>query len=250
MPTPDTPLSNIPSAGSLGLLAYGWRGVVAWRSARGTVWREDLRREFGGGQADDGPTHEPDPDALAAATVVVVSGLPRTGTSMMMQMLTAGGLPAYTDGAREADPSNPRGYYEHARVKGLARDRAWVPEADGHVVKVVAPLLPFLPPGAAYRVVLMDRDLDEVLASQAAMLAESGHAPAPADVLRTVFEQRLAAAHAWADETPRAELLTVSYPEAVADPAGVARRVADFVGGLDPGPMAAAVDGSLHRQRS
>ncbi|WP_412062720.1 sulfotransferase family protein [Rubrivirga sp. IMCC45206] len=250
MPESDAPLSNVPPEGSLGLLAYGWRGVVAWRAARGTVWREELRREVGGGRTEADPTHEPDPAALAGAALVVVSGLPRTGTSMMMQMLTAGGLPAFTDEARAADASNPRGYYEHARVKGLARDRAWVPEADGHVVKVVAPLLPFLPPGARYRVVMMERDLDEVLASQAAMLTASGHTPAPPDVLRAVYAQRLAAARAWADETPGAERLSIPYADAIADPAGVARRVAAFVGGLDPAPMAAAVDRSLHRQRA
>ena len=243
---PDRPTA-VPPEGSLGLFALGYRGVVAWRAERGTAWLDDLRRHV---QAAPGPTHEADPDALAATALVVVSGLPRTGTSMMMQMLTAGGLDAFTDGARQPDASNPRGYFEHARVKGLARDRAWVPDADGLVVKVVAPLVPYLPAGPRYRVVMMERPLDEVLASQSAMLGRAGRDAADADVLRAAYRRHLAAADRWARETPGVEALAVPYGRAVADPAATARALAAFLPGLDADAMAAAVDPALHRHRS
>jgi hypothetical protein len=108
----------------------------------------------------------------APCDIVVVSGLPRSGTSMMMQMLEAGGLPILTDGERVADADNPRGYYEYAPAKRLMTDRTWLPAADGKAVKIVAQLLPYLPPAPhRFRVIFMKRDLGEVLASQQVMLA-------------------------------------------------------------------------------
>jgi hypothetical protein len=105
--------------------------------------------------------------------IVVVSGLPRSGTAMMMQMLAAGGLPLLTDGRREADASNPRGYHELEAATRLRSDRAWLADARNKGVKIVAQLLPFLPAGHSYRVILMERALEEVLASQRRMLARS-----------------------------------------------------------------------------
>lgn len=247
--TSDPALLDIPPGGSLGVLAHGYRGVVAWRAARGVTWRDEMRRHARS-ESLPGPTHEADPEALAATSLVVVSGLPRTGTSMMMQMLTAGGLGAYTDGAREADDSNPRGYFEHARVRGLAKDRAWVPDADGLVVKVVAPLLPYLPAGPRYRVVLMDRPLSEVLASQTAMLARLGRDAVASDVLRAVYQRQIDAAHRWASATPGVTLHVVDYHHTVAAPMDTARALGDFIPSLDAQAMAAAVDPSLHRERS
>ena len=186
--------------------------------------------------------------------IVVVSGLPRSGTSMLMQMLVAGGLPPYVDAARPADASNPRGYFEHARVRALARDASWVPEADGHVVKVVAPLVPFLPAGPAYRVVLAERAMDEVLASQSSMLTRLGRPSAAAATLAPVFERHLAAARAWSDTTPGARLLAVSHQHLLAAPAAAAAAIAAFLGPdagpLDTAAMAAAVDPSLYRERA
>lgn len=186
--------------------------------------------------------------------IVVVSGLPRAGTSALMQMLVAGGLPAFVDDMRPADASNPRGYFEHARVKALARDASWIGEAEGHVVKVVAPLVPFLPAGPEYRVVLAERDMDEVLASQAAMLARLGRPAGSAAALAPVFARHLTAARAWAEATPGAEMLAVGHRALIATPAAVAAAIAAFAGTpaapLDPDAMAAAIDPTLYRQRS
>src|SRR5262249_17521850 len=104
--------------------------------------------------------------AERSRTVTIVAGLPRSGTSMMMQMLAAAGLPVYTDEKRIADEDNPRGYLEHGRAAALHQDSTWIGEARGKAVKIVAHLLRFLPAGEQYRVIFMHRDLDEVIASQ------------------------------------------------------------------------------------
>lgn len=180
--------------------------------------------------------------------ITVVSGLPRSGTSMMMQMLEAGGLTPFSDQRRAADASNPRGYYEHERVKALAKDNAWVADAEGHVVKVIAQLLRHLPDGSDYRVVFMERDLDEVLDSQTAMLGRLGRPGGNPVVLRPVFERQLAEAKAWLNEHPRADVLYVPHRAVIEAPTAQAAAVNAFLGGgLDEAAMAAVVDPSLHR---
>ena len=126
--------------------------------------------------------------------VTIVSGLPRSGTSMMMKMLEAGGLPPLTDNLRTADEDNPKGYYEFERVKQLPKgDVAWLPDAQGKVVKVIAALLPSLPGGYHYRVIFMQRAMPEVLASQRQMLIRRGEDPnkIPDDVIAKLFEKHL-----------------------------------------------------------
>ncbi|MEM6326217.1 MAG: sulfotransferase [Bacteroidota bacterium] len=236
---------DVPPGGSLGLLALGWRGLVAWREARGTDWLADF-------PLPDPP--RPEAETPVDGDLIVVCGLPRSGTSMLMQMLRAGGVPVFADGTREADESNPRGYVEHERVKRTAQDATWVTEADGAAVKVVAPLLPLLPTGPRYRVLFIERDLDEVLRSQRAMLARSGREAGDADALRSVYARHLRAAHAWADA--HAEAVTLRYAEVVADPARAAARIGDALGTtpdgrpLRLGAMADVVAPDLYRQRA
>jgi hypothetical protein len=184
--------------------------------------------------------------------VTVVSGLPRSGTSLMMQMLQAGGLPPLTDGTRPADPDNPRGYFEYEPVKRLRQDASWVGGAVGRAVKVVHLLLPDLPPGHEYRALLMRRDLAEVVRSQRVMLERSGKKGAALgdEQLAAVFAQQLAKVEAWLAAQPHFRVLEVPHRDAVTDPAAVAARVADFLGGgLDVEAMARAVDPALYRQR-
>jgi len=126
--------------------------------------------------------------------ITVVSGLPRSGTSMMMQMLAAGGLPALTDGKRTADNDNPKGYYELEAAKRLMTDRSWLPQADGKAVKIVAQLLPYLPPRPhQLRIIFMERDLEEICASQAVMLENLGKAGArlPKDNLKQAYAAQI-----------------------------------------------------------
>ena len=185
--------------------------------------------------------------------VTVVSGLPRSGTSLAMQMIHAGGIPALTDGQRTSDDSNPRGYFELERVKQLKQDKSWLDEAAGKVVKVIHLLLAELPDDRPYRVVFMQRDLREVVQSQATMLARSGRPGgqlAP-ERLIAVYEQQLKTVEQWLAARPNFSVLRVPYAQLVSDPAGVVPAVNAFLGGtLDEARMRAAVDPGLHRNKA
>ncbi len=182
--------------------------------------------------------------------VTVVSGVPRSGTSLMMQMLAAGGVPLLVDDERPPDEDNPRGYAEYARVKASARDVSWIAEAPGHAVKVIHALLRHLPGDLELRIILMERNLEEVLASQRAMMERAGAVTGDDPGLAALFADQLEAARAWAVERPRTALLRVLYRDAVERPADVARRVDAFVGGaLDVPAMIRAVDPALYRNR-
>ena len=187
--------------------------------------------------------------------VVVVSGLPRSGTSMMMRMLEAGGLIVFTDGERTADIDNPEGYYEFERVKDLEKDadRTWVRGARGKALKVISFLLRHLPDENAYRIVYMRRHLDEVLKSQDKMLDRLGNAAPGADLeaMKEAYRNDIVAARLFARKQPNMEMIEVHYAEAVADPAAAARAVSEFIGGgLDLGAMAGSVKESLYRNRA
>jgi hypothetical protein len=182
-----------------------------------------------------------------ARSIVVVSGLPRSGTSMMMQMLEAGGLEPLTDGERVADDDNPRGYLELEAVKRTASDPSWLNGAEGRVVKVISALLPTLPGDRAYDVIYMRRSLDAVLVSQRKMLVRRGE-PVPDDgVLREQLIAHQAETEAALGVAPFRSLF-VAYERAVADPRTSAARVATFLDrGLDTDAMARAVDATLQR---
>jgi hypothetical protein len=172
---------------------------------------------------------------------------------MVMQMLEAGGLEAVTDGLRVPDESNPKGYFELERVKALeAGDLAWVAEARGKGVKVIAYLLDHLPAGCHYRVIFIIRNLDEVLASQAKMLALRGEPPDTEDErMREVFYGHLAGARRLLARDPRFDVLYLRHEEVLRNPGAAAGLIAGFTGGgLDVQAMAAAVDPALHRTRS
>jgi hypothetical protein len=170
---------------------------------------------------------------------------------MMMQMLAAGGVEPVSDGARAADESNPRGYYELESVKGLEteRDRGWLREARGRAVKVIAYLLPHLPETLNYKVIVLRRPLDEILASQSDMLGEETSDGGDLK-LRKVFIDHLARTKSLLAHRPCFDALYVDYHAVVEDGAREAARVSRFLGKrLDLGAMAAAVDPTLHRHR-
>jgi len=185
--------------------------------------------------------------------IVVVTGLPRSGTSMMMQMLEAGGLDLVTDGLRTADESNPQGYYELERVKELAEavDHSWLRDARGRGVKVIAYLLRYLPPSFNYKVIFMQRHLDEVLVSQTKMLARRGEGSETSDArMRELFIDHLARTKSVLAHRSCFDALHVHYAEVLADAGSHARLVSRFLGGgLDPDAMAAVVDPGLYRNR-
>jgi hypothetical protein len=187
--------------------------------------------------------------------VYVVSGLPRSGTSMMMRMLEAGGIAPFSDGARSADIDNPEGYYELERVRNLEKDpdKSWVREARGRALKVISFLLRHLPDDNAYRIVYMRRHLDEVLRSQDKMLDRLGNAApgAALEATKEAYRNDIVAARLYARKQPFMEMIEVHYADAIEDPAGAARVVNEFLGGsLDEASMAAAVKAHLYRNRA
>ena len=189
--------------------------------------------------------------------ITVVSGLPRSGTSLMMQTLAAGGIPPLTDAQRASDESNPRGYLELEAVKRLKLDKSWLPDARGKAVKIIHLLLPELAgPGVAedlrFRVVMMRRPVAEVVASQRAMLARQGKAAAalPDAQLGKLFTDQLERVERLLAGHPAFEVWPVQYPALVADPAAEAARINAFLGGsLDEAAMARAVDPALYREK-
>ena len=193
------------------------------------------------------------PDELSD-TVLVVTGLPRSGTSMMMQMLLAGGMAVLTDEVRGADESNPKGYFEHEKVRALRKDNTWIPEAKGRAVKIVTQLLAALPPPGdfRYRVIFMDRDLGEVVRSQTVMLERLGKGSVAGreNRIAVAFANSLTMVRRWL-ASRKVPVLTVAHAEAVSNPAVVAGEVSRFLGGgLDEGAMAAVVDPALYRVKA
>jgi hypothetical protein len=182
--------------------------------------------------------------------VVIVSGLPRSGTSMAMRMLAAGGLPAVTDGVRGGDDDNPHGYFEHERVKGLAGagDRRWLRDCRGRALKVVSPLLKHLPRGLCYQVIFLERDLDEILDSQERMLRNRGvrEENVSREALREAFAREVEAARRLLARVPHFRALFLAHADVLAAPPAAAAKINAFLGGgLDEPAMAAAVDRSL-----
>ncbi|HSM56205.1 MAG TPA: sulfotransferase domain-containing protein [Candidatus Sulfomarinibacteraceae bacterium] len=186
-------------------------------------------------------------------TVVVVSGLPRSGTSMMMKMLEAGGIPPLTDEIREADKDNPKGYYEFERVKQLDKgDTEWLPRAKDKAVKVISALLQHLPGDYRYRVIFMQRHMPEILASQRKMLAHRGEEADKMDDERMaeLFEKHLEKVSGWLAQQPNFDVLYVHYSDALRDPQTAAESVNDFLQqDLDVERMVGVVDPNLYRNR-
>ena len=185
--------------------------------------------------------------------ITIVSGLPRSGTSLMMQMLVAGGMPALADGERQADSDNPRGYLEWERIKQLPSDPGCIAEGDGKVVKVISRLLLSLPAGHEYKIVFMQRPLPEVLASQDQMLRRRGNYKEGADsaAISAAFEKHLREVYAWLEEKPYVKAIRVPYHHVLSKPEDVAQQLAEFLAiPLDVEAMIQQVDASLYRNRA
>jgi LPS sulfotransferase NodH len=190
---------------------------------------------------------------MSTPEITIVSGLPRSGTSLMMQMLEGGGLKSLTDNVRASDEDNPRGYFELEAVKRTKQDPSWLDQAAGRVVKMVHVLLYDLPQDRAYRVLFMKRDLREVVRSQGVMLKRRGAdgANLTDEQLISAYEGQLAKIESWLADQPGFDVLYISYNDLMADPARAATDVNRFLGGpLDEEQMLRHVDPALHRQRA
>ncbi len=195
----------------------------------------------------------PSRPAAKPQTVIVVSGLPRSGTSMMMKMLAEGGLEVLTDSIRTADEDNPNGYFELEQVKQLAEGRTdWLSGAGGKIVKVISALLEHLPPGHQYKVLFMERQIPEILASQRKMLARRNETSNVSDAeMETQFREHLKAIKYWLARQPNMEVLYVDYNRMMADPQPYCQKVADFLGvPLDVEKMRSVPNEGLYRNRA
>lgn len=185
--------------------------------------------------------------------ITIVSGLPRSGTSLMMQMLAAGGMPVLSDGERQADEDNPRGYLEWERIKQLPKDPGCIAEAEGKAVKVVSRLLLSLPYGHEYRVIFMQRPLPEVLASQEVMLRHRGTGkPGPNTAAVTMaFESHLREVDAWLGSQSYLKILRIPYHDVLHGAEDIGRQLVQFLEtSLNVEAMARQVDATLYRNRA
>ena len=196
-----------------------------------------------------GSLHKPN----AQEYITIVSGLPRSGTSMMMKMLEAGGLMLLTDNLRTADEDNPRGYYEFDRVKKMRDgDTSWIENAPGKAVKVISALLEYLPSTYNYRVLFMERKIEEILASQKQMLIRSGKSKQQLDDehMARLYSKHLAKISAWLDKQTNISVIYLSYNAMIADPHKYTSQVNQFLdNSLNQQEMARVVDPNLYRQR-
>lgn len=183
--------------------------------------------------------------------ITIVSGLPRSGTSLMMQMLGAGGMTVLTDFERKPDDDNPRGYYEWEAAKLLPEQPDLIDAAEGKAVKVVSQLLLSVPEGRDYKVIFMERPLPEVLASQDEMLRRRGKSDSTSqDLIAAGFREHITEVQAWLIDRADVCVCRMGYRKTLQDPAGSARAVKDFLTlDLNVEAMARQVDASLYRNR-
>jgi hypothetical protein len=186
-------------------------------------------------------------------TIIIVSGLPRSGTSMMMQMLESTGLSILTDNLRSADENNLKGYYEFERVKKLKEgDFDWLPTARGKVIKVISALLEFLPNQYQYKIIFMHRNMDEVLSSQRQMLVRDGKQDdkVPDGKLSELYQDHLNKIETWLEQQPNMNTLFISYNQIMRDPEPIIKQINQFLGGdLDMKAMLKVIDQKLYRER-
>jgi hypothetical protein len=186
--------------------------------------------------------------------ITVVSGLPRSGTSMMMSMLKAGGIPPMTDRQRAADIDNPKGYYEYEQVKQLPKgDAEWLKDVDGKAVKIISELLRYIPETYQFKIIFMERELEEMLASQKKMLIRRGevHDSVSDEELTAMFRKHLRQTEDWLREHQNhISCLKVNYNAILKEPELIAKQVNSFLGSnLDTAAITSVVDPTLYRNK-
>ena len=185
--------------------------------------------------------------------ITIVSGLPRSGTSMMMQILEARGMEILTDNVRRSNEDNPRGYYEYEPVKKTKSDPSWLKQAPGKAVKMVYKLLYNLPNGHEYRVIMMRRKIEQVLASQRIMLERNGKSNGDLSDERIgeLLQRQMEQVAEWLAKQETFSAISVDYANVVEDPTEQCRRIDTFLGGGgDIEQMAVVVDSNLYRNRN
>jgi LPS sulfotransferase NodH len=195
----------------------------------------------------------PSPAKPKTQNIIVVSGLPRSGTSMMMKMLAEGGLEVLTDSIRSADEDNPNGYFELEVVKQLAEgQKDWLANADHKLVKVISALLEHLPAENHYKVLFMERQIPEILASQRKMLARRNETSSISDAeMEAQFREHLKAIKYWLARQPNMDVMYVDYNRMMANPDELCPKIVDFLGlPLDAEKMRSVPNEKLYRNRA
>ncbi len=181
-------------------------------------------------------------------SIIIVTGLPRSGTSMMMQLLHQGGITILTDDIRQQDINNPKGYFEYEKVKTLSTDNSWLANAQGKAVKIISHFIEFLPPHFNYKIILMQRPIEEVLLSQQKMLGKE--ATAIPTMLKDIFSKQLEQCKTYITQQANMELLTVNYPDVISKPNEEIKSIVTFLQKeLDTKAMLSVVDKNLHRNK-
>lgn len=185
--------------------------------------------------------------------IIIVTGLPRSGTSMMMRMLEAGGTEILVDNIRKPDEDNPNGYYELEKAKKIQEDSSWLGDAEGKALKMVSMLLYQLPPDRKYRIIFMKRKMSEVLASQRRMLERLGRNNSSIDdeEMGRLFKKHLTEIEKWLEKQDNVDVQYISYNDIIEKPLTNAKILTQFLGNrLDVNKMLKVIDKSLYRQRS
>lgn len=186
--------------------------------------------------------------------ITVVSGLPRSGTSMMMKMLDIGNMPLLIDSIRKPDVDNPKGYYEFERVKELGNDNSWLETACGKAVKIVSPILRHLILNEKYRykIIFMVRNLDEILSSQRKMADRfnQGEDNIKDSILKQNYSMHLEEIKQWLEKNENIDVMYVNYADVITNPLSITEDICNFLDiNLNTGEMALVIDNSLYRQR-
>ena len=189
---------------------------------------------------------------LEKERIIVVSGLPRSGTSLMMKMLVQGGVESLTDNKKKADDDNKGGYFEYEPVKNLKEDNSWLFKACGKSVKIISFFLHFLSDDHKYKIIFMRRDMDEILASQTRMLVRRGESTkGPNDEeMKEIYQSHIKEVKEWLSNQDHIESIEISYNKTVRNPDYSVGIVNAFLGGnLDEKAMIRTVDKRQYRQR-
>lgn len=184
--------------------------------------------------------------------VIIVSGLPRSGTSMMMKMLKSVGIPVLEDGIRKPDENNPNGYFEYELVKKLKQDDKWLDDAKGFAVKIVATLLQYLPKRIHYKIIFMERDINEIISSQRKMLSRMKNEENAQDdsTMSKIYTQHLEKVKLYANKNKNMDVLYISYNEMLINPYKEGKKISTFFGScLNVSEMISAVDKDLYREK-
>jgi len=185
--------------------------------------------------------------------LTIISGLPRSGTSAMMQMLVAADMEVLTDDVRTADSDNPNGYYELELVQKIEHDKSWLPSAQGKVLKMVSPLLTHLPDEFDYDIIFMRRDLNEIIASQSKMIENrktNGTDLNNENLIRT-YKRHLKDIYTWMGPKTNIRTISIQYQNLIKNPNATAVSLVNFLDTpLDTTAMAAVIDAKLYRNRA